>query len=136
MYVGVVMAQERLAVLDSLEGTGNLLDGAKLHLYKNPLTTIPPDSEIASFTEADFTGYAAVTVTTWGDAFLDVFGRAVKVATSVQFDQTDDTATCTVYGWYLTDSAGTTLIAAGPLPEEVNMAGADSSVVALPCLTW
>lgn len=85
---------------------------AKLHLYSN---NIVPDQNtlLSAFTELALTGYTAQTVT-WSSVFTDVNGVPVSSSGEKIFTQSDATGgNC--YGWFLTDSAGTNLLAAGAI---------------------
>lgn len=119
----------RLLALNELVDTGNLYDGAKVHLFTNNIT--PSEATVlADLTEATFPGYTTggVAITTWGAAYLDVDGNAIVDGNEVQFQPSDDTTPETAYGWYLTDGGGTDLLAVGifvppiPLPDEFHAA--------------
>jgi hypothetical protein len=81
---------------------------AKLRLYTNNITP-STSSVVADFTEATFTGYAAITLPAWPASTL-----ASHIATSAQASQTFTitSGSQNVYGWYITDSGGTHLLAA------------------------
>lgn len=85
---------------------------AKLRLFKNNVT---PDNTFttASLTEADFTGYAAITLAAWGASTL-----SAHIASALQTKQsfTITSGSQTIYGWYITNSAGTVLLASGRDP--------------------
>lgn len=102
----------QLQILDDQMG-GADFTGAKLHLFKNDLL---PDDEtvLADFVAADFSGYAAKTLT-WGDAYFDSNGVPVSSAGEQAFEQTGATG-CLVYGGWVTDTAGTKLLWSARLP--------------------
>lgn len=84
-----------------------------LCLYQNNITPSQA-SVIADFTQADFSGYAAIPLETAERplARIDSEGNVYAVDTIVRtFLQTAVTVTNTVYGWYIQDS--TRVYAAG-----------------------
>lgn len=89
--------------------TAGELATAKLRLYSNNLT--PTNAQvIGDFTEATFTGYAAVTLSGWTAASVAAH-VASSTANPVTFTLTAGTQS--IYGWYITNAAGTVLYAAG-----------------------
>jgi hypothetical protein len=79
----------------------------KLHLYKNNVTPTT-SSTVGSFTESTFTGYAAQDISGW--AYDTVASHvADMVASSNTFTRTSTGAGESVYGYFVTDQAGTTL---------------------------
>lgn len=88
--------------------------GAKLHLYSNDLTP-SPTTVVGDFTECIFTGYAAASLV-WSAPFYDVHGVAVSTPGEKLFAQTGATGD-TCFGAYVTDTAGTKLLAAGRLAD-------------------
>ena len=94
-------AQEMLKRALNYSATGNVV----LKLYKNNVT-IAETSAVADFTEADFTGYSAATLTgssfTVTDADPSEASYAVQEFTSSAGSQNQD-----VYGYYVTNGAGT-----------------------------
>jgi hypothetical protein len=99
---------ELLAVLGILTGVAGRYENATVHLFQNDFTPTP-DTVIADLTEATFSGYAAVVDPGWGAAFLNDDGNAQRLLNNAQFTQTAATITNTVYGYYVTDAAGTGL---------------------------
>ncbi len=81
---------------------GNLV----LHLYTNDVTPGETNT-VASFTESTAAGYASKTLTasSWTVATADGVTTATYAAQLFQY-----TAAETVYGYYVTDAAGTTLL--------------------------
>jgi hypothetical protein len=57
--------------------------------------------------EASFTGYAKVQLTTWGSPVIDGSGAASSTCTQGQFTPTAGGGSGNLYGYFLTDSAGT-----------------------------
>src|SRR5262249_55847391 len=79
----------------------------KLHLYKSN-TTPTTSSTVGSFTESTFPGYAAQNITGW--AYDTVAAHvADMIATMNTFTRSTTGTAENVYGYYVTDSAGTTL---------------------------
>lgn len=127
---------ELLAELNEHAATGNVWDGAKLHLYKTQLA-LSPTMVIGDFTaaECDFTGYAASATLVWGTAFINPSGIPTIDAASVNFvGGSPFTVANTVYGWYLTDGAGTTLIAARQFDQPINVSAAGVGFSVLPAI--
>lgn len=79
---------------------------AKLRLFKNNVT--PTNTfNVASFTEADFAGYAPIDLPGWSPAAV-----AAHIATAGNIAQqfTITAGTQNIYGWYVTNAAGTALL--------------------------
>ena len=99
---------------------GKVAAGAlKLKLFKVDVTPGHADT-VATYTEADFTGYAAITLATasWNAGTAGT-GTGTALANKAYIDYAQQTFTMgtpgttnTVYGYYVTDNAGTTLIGA------------------------
>lgn len=108
-----VQEATRKAVSDAILA---LVATTKLKIAQNDVT---PDalSVLADFTVCDFGGYVAVSVTA-GSQFRDNgSGEWVVVLPVVAQFTADNTITAdqTAFAWYLTDSAGAVLLAAGRL---------------------
>jgi hypothetical protein len=79
----------------------------KIHLYKTNVTPTT-SSVVGDFTEADFPGYAAQDVITWGAA--SVAGHVATItAASNTFTRSTTGAAQNIYGYYVTNAAGTVL---------------------------
>jgi len=123
----------QLTLLDLLRSS---LNGAslKVRLFKNNYTPVA-GSVIASFTEANFSGYAAGNLGTLAAA-TTVSGKASTTAgTSNTWTKSGATGN-DVYGYYITDSGGTVLYWAergGAAPYSLNTNGEGLSVT--PVLT-
>jgi hypothetical protein len=78
-----------------------------LHLYTTPVT-ITRNSVPTDFTEADFTGYNSVTLSTFAPVYWQSQGAAVQFASTVAVFQPAGTITVTniCYGYYV-QCAGT-----------------------------
>lgn len=101
------------ANLDSITGKSVTSIGAgKLRLFKNNVI-VSNATVIANLTEADFAGYAAVTLTaaTWAAAAAAAHVASSQYGASVTFSRSTTGATQNIYGWYLTDAGGTKLYA-------------------------
>lgn len=111
MSKSVATQATQLGTLSALVAVGGLLAGVKIHLYKTHLNP-DPTTPLATFTaaEADYTGYAAQAVGTWGAPYIDIDGLAHVSAPSKQFQPTDGVAPNVIYGAFITDTAGAVLI--------------------------
>lgn len=94
-----------------------------LRLFKND--KVPADTDtVADYTEANFTGYAAIATNAWGNAFLNAGNIAEIDETNRTFTQTGVIVTNLVYGYYVTDGAGNLIFAernpAGPFNMNAN----------------
>lgn len=70
----------------------------------------------ATITEADFTGYAAKTITAWGTVHSDGNGQQIfDPTTPLNWTPTGSTTANTIYGYILLDSHGV-LLQSGLLP--------------------
>ncbi len=109
----IIPYTEWLAILTALVATGTpggAWNGALVHLYKNNFTPVAA-MLLGSFTECDFTGYAASSAVVWNTPGFLPSGAAVVTGDNKQFVVgTTPTVLNTVYGYYLTDGAGTTLL--------------------------
>jgi len=99
-----------MALLNEAIAGTNYYVGGKLHLFKTPVA-FTPNMDVSAFTEADFTGYAASPTVVFTAAFFSPTGIPTISAPVVQFlGGSPLTVPNVVYGWYLTDAAGTTLL--------------------------
>lgn len=90
--------------LDAMKGNSPL-STAKLRLYKNNVT--PTNATVlADLTEADFSGYAAQTLV-WGASSITAH---IAEAAAATLSFTISSGTQNIYGWYVTNSAGTRLL--------------------------
>jgi hypothetical protein len=103
-----------MALLVPLVGEINLLgrmlnfaspDDVKLHLYTNNHTPTSSDTT-ANYTESSGAGYAAITLT--GSSWV-IAGPTPATASYPQQTFTYTGAEPTIYGYYVTNNAGTTL---------------------------
>jgi hypothetical protein len=140
-----------MAFVTSNTGEKLLLDAAvgkvaaanlKLKLFKNDVTP-GHESTTATFTEANFTGYAEITLTTtsW-NAGVAGTGTGTALANKASIDYAQQTFTMgvpgttnTIYGYYITDTAGTTLLGAERFAASQSMALSGDSIKITPKLT-
>lgn len=126
-------------LLDAITGKGGgNIGGGTLRLFKNNVT-VDHTTAFGALTQATFSGYAGVALTTgtWAAA-----GVASHLATStygatVTFTRNATGATETIYGWYLTDAGNTKLyacanFAAGPFA----MTNNGDSIGVVPTLSY
>lgn len=107
------------------------LNGALVKLFT---ADIVPNRNtlLAALTPATFTGYAASTAVAWGVPITDEDGATTITAASKQFSCTDDVVTEDIWGWFLTDAAGTKLLCSQRFDNKVIINGAGDGVVVLP----
>lgn len=106
------------AILTALKGAGGTYNGAKLHLFKNNIT---PDVQtaLADLEECDFDGYAASAAVTWGSV-IHAGADSVQIASDAkEFVATGGTTPNNIYGWYVTDGAGTGYLGAERFDEPI-----------------
>lgn len=105
----------------------NDLDNWYMRLFSSNIT---PDANTTLATllagEASFTGYAPVHLTTWTAAAIDGTNAAISTTTQGQFTGTGVGGTGNIYGYFLTNSAGTKFygcerFAGAPLSEPQNV---------------
>lgn len=90
------------------EITPTFLNSLKIRLFKNNLTP-GTGTVIGDFTEADFTGYAAISLSGFPASSI-VSHAASSTGSQVTFTVgSSPTTTNNIYGWYVTNSAGTKL---------------------------
>jgi hypothetical protein len=119
-------------ILTELIAAGNLWDGAKVHLFKNNVTP-SPGMLIGDLTEADFDGYAASSAIVWGTPGFLPDGTAAVVGTQKTFTVgASPVVLNTVYGYYVTDGAGTGLLFARKFDAAVVLSAGGQFIVVLP----
>jgi len=121
-----------LDVLATLGVATGLLDDATLHLFT--AGTPSPDAVEASFTEADYTGYAAQTIadTAWGTPFLAGGTIPTIKGPLSEFRPTGTTVTNVVTGWYLLNAAADTVIASGLFAAPVSLLSPSTALFMVP----
>lgn len=130
-----IFSLARLAEMIAISGA---LDGAKVHLYQNSYTPQRGDT-VANYTTADFSGYAASAVIAWGTPYSDPVNGPQVVGDSKQFTSSGGSFVGnTIYGVYVTDTAGTGLLYAEQFVDEngapapVIIAAAGQAIVYVP----
>lgn len=101
---------------------GNFL-GSKLHLWTAYDGADPPI--VASFTEATYHTYAAITPT-WAPRVMP--DQSAGFSSINSFTPTDDVVPNTIRGWFLTDSGGTVLLAWDTLDAPVDLLDVDNTL--------
>lgn len=86
------------------------LNTCTLRLFQNNHVPDPTDT-VASYTEATFTGYAAIATVNWGNAFLNGANIAEIDEINRTFTQTASTVSNTIFGYYITDGPGNLIFA-------------------------
>jgi hypothetical protein len=128
----VVPTTEGLAILTTLTATGGDLNGAKVHLYANPLVPTPT-TDLADFTTATFTGYATSGAIVWGTPFVNGDGLPTVAGGLVTFASTSPfTVGNTIYGYYVTNGAGSVLLFSEQFDTPIVISAALQAVMVLP----
>lgn len=106
-----------------------------MHLFQNDFA---PNVAmvLADLTEATFSGYAAAAGLAWGAPFINADGRAETDLPSQQFQHDGGAVANLVYGYYLTNAAGTVLYGAERFADApIAMSFATNAIVVLSRLT-
>lgn len=123
------------SILTQMTAAGGVLDGVKVHLFKNDIQ-LTPGVLVSQLIEADYTGYAASAELAWGAPFLTVTGDGKVVADNVQFQPTGTATACDVYGyWVMPTVATTTPIQVVKFSSPVPMTGPLSAIIVTPEFT-
>jgi len=80
----------------------------KLRLYKNNVNPITNATVVGDVTEADFTGYSAITLA--GTAWNAANAGSIATAAVKEFTSTAGSQSQTIYGYYLTEDSGATTL--------------------------
>jgi len=108
-------------ILTAISGVGGVLDGAKMHLFKTNIA-LSPDLDVSDFVVADFTGYATSSAIVWATPGYDANNVPEVLGDTKSFVAGSPiTVTNTVYGYYVTDGAGTGLLYAEKFTSAVNV---------------
>jgi hypothetical protein len=109
MSVLVVPRAQQLSLISTIVGATPYHLGV-LHLFNNNI--VPNQFNVlADFIPAVYSGYTPLAVT-WSPAFFDLNGVPVSSSGELLFSQSGSTGDV-VYGAYLTDAGGGTLLASG-----------------------
>jgi hypothetical protein len=122
-----------IAQLTALKAMSGYYNATTLHLT-NANITVTPTTPLAALTEPTFTGYAAVASQVFGTPGNGPNGSAEMFAPSVTFTCSGGTPSDTIYGWFLTDSGGTTLLLYCPLVSPVQIVNPGDQVVVQPAV--
>lgn len=132
MNAVVIPNTEWKDILDSLTAVAAPWNGAKVHLFKTNVTP-SPGMALGDLVEADFTGYAASAAITWAPAGFLPDGTAAVAGDAKTFAVgATPTVLNTIYGWYVTDGAGTTLLFARKLDAAVVLSAAGQFLIVIP----
>ena len=103
----------------------------KLHLFTNDVTPDEADT-VATYTESEAAGYEEITLesATWSVATDD--GTTTASYPLQIFIYTEGE---TVYGYYVTDLAGTTLLWAEAFAEAITIPGIGGGIIVRPTIT-
>ena len=118
---------EMLSRILNATSTGNVV----LHLYTSDTSQDEGDT-VATYTEEDDASYAAVTLT--GGSWTVATSGGTTTAEYAQQDFTIGGAT-TVYGYYVTDSGGTTLLWAERFGSAATLGAGGGTISVTPKIT-
>lgn len=105
----VIMDSGKLWMLKTKTGQQSIsLSNCKYHLYVNNVSPSHGDT-LGTYTEATYTGYAAITAGGWSAPALDGTFHAMSTATLMTWANTS-AGSVSIYGYFVTDNAGTTLL--------------------------
>ena len=113
--------------------TGYSLQNMTLRLFKSNTTPAEADTA-ATYTEADFTGYAAVSLVT-GDWTLTPGAPSSAACAQKTFTSSADQALQTIYGYYLTENGSNTLVAAERFAASVGIISNGDNIKVTPTIT-
>lgn len=98
------------------------LAASKLKLFKAIAAPLSVSTVLADFTEADYDGYAEITIAAFHNPYIDPAGGASIQSGTQQFDFVSVPLTTNiVLGWYLKNAAGA-LVVAGTFDAPIAMA--------------
>jgi hypothetical protein len=131
-----VFVQQFDSLIDSMSAIITNLIGVTssfptINLYQNNYNPTP-QSAVGDFTVADYTGYAAVLLTSWQTPSWQSQGAAVSYANPCVFSPTGTTVPNTIYGYYMTISSGLILLGAERLATPANLTGPTTSLTVVP----
>jgi hypothetical protein len=106
---------------------------SKVHLYQNNLAP-GPQNVVGDFTEATYDGYVALALTAWGTPFIGPDGNGQVTAPGILFVDTGFATPNTIYGYYLTNAAGTVLLLSGKFDAPILMNNTGIGFVFVPTL--
>ena len=89
-------------------GVAGILRGTVVHLFKNSIVPTA-SSVVADFTEADFTSYAAVSIT-WDAPYINGNNQTVITGDTAVFSAGASPTAQVIYGVFITNTGGTEVI--------------------------
>jgi len=128
----VIVQQGDVKILDRIVADAIVL--FTLKLFQNNHTPAVTDTE-ANYTEASFSGYAAVDIhALWGAAFVNASGQGEIDCTTQTFAFGGGAVTNLVYGAYVVDNAGK-LIYAERFAAPISMSASPDQIIYTPKFT-
>jgi hypothetical protein len=103
------------------------LGSCAVRLYDNNHVFGVTDT-VSDYNESSFVGYAPAMSPAWGPPFINGDGKAETDSPGLTWTFTSGSGTAVVYGIYITDSAGTKLLAVIPLLSPVTLSPAQPSL--------
>ncbi len=97
----------------------------KLYVSNTPYL---PTRIASDYTEASYVGYAPISSPAWGAPFTNGAGQAETDSPTLTWTGTFSSGTYTVYGIYLTDSTGATLLAVVPFQSPIVLTPTELSI--------
>ena len=98
------------------------LAGSKLKLFQSSLTpTVNTTAADLAAAEADFSGYAEITLTAWGTPYLNPAGGAATNSPCGQFNTADPTTITNNIGGAWVETAGGDLVIIDQFPDVIPM---------------
>lgn len=96
------------------------LGTALVHLFDS---FVSPDPTLVptDFSECTFTGYVPAAAAPWGMPFINTNGQAEIDGPALTWSFTAGSGSTLVYGWFMTDAAGTNLLAWCPFQSPVEL---------------
>lgn len=113
--------------------SGYSMANLTLRLFKTNVTPAETDTA-ASYTEATFTGYAAISLAS-ADWTLTPGAPSSAACAQKTFTSSADQTAQTIYGYYLTENGGNTLIAAEAFSAGVVIANNNDILRVTPSIT-
>jgi hypothetical protein len=127
----VIPQADLVALLDLV--LANYPATSKVHLYQNNMQP-GPQNVISDFTEATYDDYTAIALGTFTTPFIGPDGNAISVAPGISFVDGGTTTSNTIYGFFLTNSAGSTLLLSGKFDQAILMNNTGIGFVFVPTL--
>lgn len=124
-----------LEALDAMADTGGALENAELIL----ITNAPDLNRLlapADLTEANFTGYASVTLSAWSAAYVDSTGRMVISAPDEVFTLTGTSVTQSVTGYAVLNDAETEVVGVHLFDAPIPLTNIGDGVEVNPEVVW